>query len=260
MNCLIFDIETVPDIKSGRRLYEVSDEVSDADVAEIMFTKRREKVGHEFLALPFHQIVAISAVLRSKDHFNVWSLGGVQANEKEIIRRFFDGIERFTPTLVSWNGGGFDLPVLHYRALMHSVDAPRYWDTGEDDREFKWNNYLNRFHSRHTDLMDVLAAYQARAVTSLDVIATLLGFPGKMGMSGASVWEYFQAGKIKEIRDYCETDVLNTYLVYLRWRRIAGHLDELQYESECDLVMDFLKNSDQSHLQEFLTTWQEESE
>ena len=258
MNCLVFDIETVPDISSGRRIHEISDSIADADVAEIMFTKRREQTGGEFLALPFHKIVAISAVLRTGDQFNVWSLGSIDSSESEIITRFFDGIERFTPTLVSWNGGGFDLPVLHYRSLLHGVCAPRYWDTGEDDREFKWNNYLNRFHSRHTDLMDVLAAYQARAVTKLDLMATLLGFPGKMGMSGASVWDYFQAGKVKEIRDYCETDVLNTYLVYLRWQLITGHLSPSGYEDECDVVRDFLSEQSDLHLKEFLSTWQDQ--
>ncbi len=224
INSLVFDIETIPDVDSGRRIYEIDDAISDSDVAEIMFTKRREQSGNEFLALPFHRVIAISAVLRSGDQFNVWSLGTLDSDEKEIIRRFYDGIERFSPILVSWNGSGFDLPVLHYRSMLHGISAPRYWDTGDNDREFKWNNYLNRYHSRHTDLMDVLAAYQQRAVTRLDVMATLLGFPGKMGMSGANVWDYFQAEKLKEIRDYCETDVLNTYLVYLRWRMIAGQL------------------------------------
>ena len=256
MNCLVFDIETVPDVSAGRRIYEISDHISDQDVAEIMFTKRREQVGHEFLALPLHKIVAISAILRSGDQFNVWSLGSLESEENEIISRFFDGIERYTPTLVSWNGGGFDLPVLHYRSMLHGVVAPRYWDTGEDDREFKWNNYLNRFHHRHTDLMDVLSAYQARAVTKLDMMATLLGFPGKMGMSGAKVWDYFLAGQLKEIRDYCETDVLNTYLVYLRWQQISGQLTASNYLSECELVKQFLKEQTHQHFKEFLTTWE----
>ena len=73
---------------------------------------------------------------------------------------------------MSWNGGGFDLPVLHYRALVHGIRASRYWDLGEDDREFKWNNYISRYHSRHTDLMDVLAMYQARANAPLDALAS----------------------------------------------------------------------------------------
>ncbi len=82
----------------------------------------------------------------------------MSSTEKELIERFYDGIDRFTPNLVSWNGG-FDLPVLHYRALKHGVPGRRYWETGNEDTSFKWNNYLSRYHQRHLDLMDVLAMY-----------------------------------------------------------------------------------------------------
>lgn len=88
-------------------------------------------------------------------------------------------IEKYTPPLVSWNGGGFDLPVLHYRALVNGIAAPRYWNLGQDDRGFKFNNYISRYHMRHIDLMDVLAMYQARANAPLDALAKLCGFPGK---------------------------------------------------------------------------------
>ena len=127
---------------------------------------------------------------------------------------------------MSWNGGGFDLPVLHYRALKHGIQAPRYWEKGESDRDFKWNNYLARFHWRHVDLMDVLANFNNRAFAKLDEIAVMLGFPGKLGMSGAKVWDTYLEGGIKEIRDYCETDVLNTWLVYLRFEYMRGNLDD----------------------------------
>ena len=128
MNVLVFDIETVPDVEGVRRLHELEG-LSDADVANVMFHKRRQETGGEFLRLHLHRIVAISAVLRSRDTIKVWSLGEEDSPEKELIQRFFDGLERFTPTLVSWNGGGFDLPVLNYRALLHGVQAPRYWET-----------------------------------------------------------------------------------------------------------------------------------
>jgi predicted PolB exonuclease-like 3'-5' exonuclease len=82
---------------------------------------------------------------------------------------------------VSWNGGGFDLPVLHYRALRFQVQAPRYWETGDEDNAFRYNNYLGRFHWRHVDVMDVLSGYQARARASLSDTAVLLGYPGKLG-------------------------------------------------------------------------------
>src|SRR3989344_3464800 len=153
MNVLAFDIETIPDVATGRRLHGL-DGLSDKDVARVMYANRREQTGDsEFLRHHLHRIVTISAVLRQGDTMRVWSLGDAASDEAELIRRFFDGIEKYTPTLVSWNGGGFDLPVLHYRALLHGISAPRYWDTGDNDREFKWNNYLSRYHARHTDLM-----------------------------------------------------------------------------------------------------------
>ncbi len=254
MNVLVFDIETVPDVESGRRLHELQD-LSDEDVAKVLFQKRREETGNDFLRLHLQRIVAISAVLRTRDLVRVWSLGDLESTEAELLQRFFDGIDKFTPTLVSWNGGGFDLPVIHYRSLLHGVAAPRYWDTGEEDRDFKWNNYLSRYHARHTDLMDVIAGYQARANAPLDQIASMLGFPGKMGMSGARVWDNFLAGDLQGIRDYCETDVLNTYLVYLRFELIRGHLTPMEYKQELDRLRDTLKAEHKPHFDEFLTAW-----
>mgnify|MGYP002713021401 CR=1 FL=1 len=254
MHVLVFDIETVPDVDGGRRLYGLEG-LDDKEVANVLFHMRRQEAGTEFLRHHLHRIVAISAVLRTADTFKVWSLGEPDSDEAELIGRFFDGVEKFSPTLVSWNGGGFDLPVLHYRALLHGVPAPRYWETGEDDTSFRYNNYLNRFHARHTDLMDVLAGYQARANAPLDEIATLLGFPGKMGMSGAHVWDAYQAGDIDGIRNYCETDVLNTYLVYLRFELMRGRLTPTAYDDECVRVREALGRDNKPHLNEFLSRW-----
>lgn len=254
-NVFVFDIETVPDVDSGRRIYQL-DGLDDGDVANVMFHERRQQTGgSEFLQLHQHRVVAISAVLRSRDSVKVWSLGNLDSSEKELIQRFFDGIDKFTPTLVSWNGSGFDLPVLHYRSLLHGVTAQRYWDVGDDDRDFKWSNYISRYHWRHIDVMDVLAGYQPRANAPLDQIATMLGLPGKMGMSGAKVWDAYQAGDLEGIRNYCETDVLNTYLVYLRFELIRGHLTPAEHEQEVQMMRDMLQQSDKSHLHEFLAAW-----
>ena len=255
MNVLAFDIETIPDLETGRRLYELGD-LSDRDTGRAMFAIRREETGEsEFLKHHLHRVVAISAVLRHNDSVKVWSLGDEASTEADIIRRFFDGIERYTPTLVTWNGSGFDLPVLHYRSLKHGISAPRYWEMGQNDSSFRYNNYLNRYQERHTDLKDVLSSYQARASAPLDDIAMLLGFPGKMGRSGANVWEQFLDGKIGEIRDYCETDALNTYLVYLRYELIRGNLDAAGYQRETELVRTTLRETGKPHLNEFLSCW-----
>ncbi|HPQ97769.1 MAG: 3'-5' exonuclease [Thiothrix sp.] len=256
MNTLVFDIETIPDIEGGRRLYDLGD--LDADgVAKAMFHLRQQAVGNTFLPHHLQRVVAISVTFRGRgDEFRVWSLGNEEADEKEILQRFFDGIERFTPTLVSWNGGGFDLPVIHYRAMLHKLTAARYWDMGGEDQSFKWNNYISRYHTRHTDLMDLLALYSGRANAPLDQLATLFGFPGKMGMDGSRVWEAYQEGRIADIRNYCETDVLNTWLVYLRFELMRGHIDPSRYDNECALVRRHLQQSGREHLLAFEQAWE----
>ncbi|MDB5902742.1 MAG: 3-5 exonuclease, partial [Betaproteobacteria bacterium] len=106
---LVFDIETVPDVAGLRKLHGVAAEVPDADVAAMAFQLRRQKTGHDFLPLHLQRVVAISCALADRDAFKVWSIAA--DSEGEIIQRFFDGIEKYTPQLVSWNGSGFDLPV-----------------------------------------------------------------------------------------------------------------------------------------------------
>lgn len=252
---LVFDIETIPDVAGIRKLRSVDPAVSDAQVADMAFQLRRQAVGHDFLPLHLHRVVAISCALSDTDTFRVWSLGENGEGEGEIIQRFFDGIEKYTPQLVSWNGAGFDLPVLHYRGLIHDVRAPRYWDTGDDDRDFRYNNYLSRYHMRHCDVMDLLALYQGRAVAPLDEIAQLLGLPGKLGMDGSQVWDAYQAGRLEDIRNYCETDVVNTYLVFLRFQAMRGALTADQHRAQRDLVRSTLERSSGPHWQEFLARW-----
>ena len=222
MNCFAFDIETIPDIDFGREQMNL-DGLSDKDIGNTMLFSHKQKTDSDILSLCQHRIVAISVALRKDDGFKVWSLGDITSEEPELIKRFFAGIDKYTPTLLSWNGSGFDLPVLHYRALRHRVQAKKYWETGTRDKNFRFNNYLSRFHDRHIDLMDVLSGYQPRGRASLDQIANMLGFPGKLGMSGDKVWPCWLDGKIQEIRDYCETDVLNTYLVYLSFEFMRGN-------------------------------------
>jgi predicted PolB exonuclease-like 3'-5' exonuclease len=255
VNVLVFDIETVPDTALGRRLHGL-DGLPDADVAKAMFTLRRQDTDSEFLAHPQQKIVAISCVLRSREGLKVWSLGDPDSPEEELIRRFFDGLERYTPDLVSWNGGGFDLPVLQYRALRAGIRAERYWETGESDTAFRYNNYLSRFHWRHMDLMDILSGFQGRARAPLAEVAALLGLPGKLGFSGAQVWDAWLAGEIVRIRRYCETDVINTYLIYLRFELMRGRFTQELYDEEVARVKALLAAGPEPHFGEYLRAWE----
>ncbi len=145
--------------------------------------------------------------------------------------------------------------MLHYRGLIHGIAAARYWDMGEDDRDFKWNNYISRYHTRHLDLMDLLAMYQPRANAPLDELAKLMGLPGKLGMDGNAVWGAWLNGEIDAIRDYCETDVVNTYLVYLRFQQMRGQLSAKAHAEEVAFVRAQLAAIGAAHWREFLAAW-----
>ncbi|HEX7650182.1 MAG TPA: 3'-5' exonuclease [Noviherbaspirillum sp.] len=252
---LVFDIETIPDVAGLRALNNHPKDMPDADVAEAAFTARREKTGSDFLQHHLHRVAAISCVFRDDEGFRVRSLGTLEDGEQKLVHDFFRIIDKYTPQLVSWNGGGFDLPVLHYRAMVNGVTASRYWEMGEDDRDFKWNNYLSRYHTRHLDLMDLLALYTGRANAPLDELAKLCGFPGKLGVDGSQVWTLYQEGRLGEIRDYCETDVVNTYLVYCRYLLMRGALTQAAYAAEVELVRNSLEALDGQHWAEFLAAW-----
>ena len=259
---LAFDIETIPDVRGIRLLWDLPADVADADVVAFAQQKRRAQNGSDFMQHHLHQVVAISCCMRwGADKIHVGTIGEIGDDEESMIAKFFELVENHTPQLVSWNGGGFDLPVLHYRALIHGITAARYWDMGEgdfgDSRDFKWNNYISRYHNRHCDLMDLLALYQPRASVPLDDMAKLCGFPGKLGMDGSKVWDAWSAGEIKDIRDYCETDAANTYLMYLRFRLMSGALDGDEYEQEIRRLKTYLKSmaEEKPYWAEFCAAW-----
>ncbi|MDH4294239.1 MAG: 3'-5' exonuclease, partial [Betaproteobacteria bacterium] len=107
----------------------------------------------------------------------------------------------------------------------------------------------------HLDLMDLLAMYQPRANAPLDAMAQLMGLPGKLGMDGSAVWGAFQDGRLEDIWRYCETDVVNTHLVYLRFQLMRGALTQAQHDAQVKAVRGVLEKTDQPHWREFLARW-----
>jgi predicted PolB exonuclease-like 3'-5' exonuclease len=259
---LVFDIESIPDISGLRALRGAPADTTDAQVYQAWVDERKEKGQGDFMPLHLQRVLVISCVFRNAEGLRIHSfVDRDNASEGRIIQTFFNTIEKHVPQLVSWNGGGFDLPVLHYRGLQHGVVADRYWSMGEgggaDDREFKWNNYISRYHMRHLDLMDLLAMYQPKNNAPLDAMAKLCGFPGKLGMDGSMVYPAFLDGRLDEIRRYCETDVMNTYLLYCRFQKMRGGLLEKEYDQEMALVKETLGNlaPQEAHWDEYLRAW-----
>lgn len=255
---LVFDIETVPDMAGWRKLNAAPAELSDSQVWADWKAERASHGQSDFMPLYLQRILCISCIFRNAEGLRVHSFVDQDGqSEGKIIQRFFNAIEKHSPQLVSWNGSGFDLPVLHYRGLMHGAVADKYWDLGDDDREFKWNNYISRYHMRHLDLMDLLAKYTPKNNAPMDALAKLCGFPGKLGMDGAQVYAQFLAGRTEDIRRYCETDVMNTYLLYCRFQQMRGGLTEAEYAQEIAFVREHVAawSGPEPHWQEYLQAW-----
>jgi predicted PolB exonuclease-like 3'-5' exonuclease len=247
-----FDIETVPDVEAGRRLHGLEG-LDDPSVAKAMHHLRMQESGREFVRPYLQQVVAVSGVLRRRAQsgenadIRIWSLGAPESSEKELVESFFRIVDLRAPTLITWNGIGFDLPILVYRALHHGVSTGRYFETRDPD--FRFNNYLNRYHERHTDLMDVFSGHQLRSAAPLEELSRFLGLPGKQGMRGADVEGRYFAGEIDAIRNYCEGDALLIWLIHLRFDRLRGRLDDAQLAHELALVREAVRDRD--HLQAF---------
>ncbi len=255
---LIFDIESIPDVDGLRALRSAPADHTDEQVYAAWLADRKEKGQSDFTPLHLQRVLVISCVFRNADGLRIHSFVDRDGrSEGRVVQTFFHTVEKHAPQLVSWNGSGFDLPVLHYRGLRHGVEASKYWDMGEDDREFKWNNYISRYHMRHLDLMDLLAMYSPKNNAPLDAMAKLCGFPGKLGMDGSQVYAQYLAGQTDDIRRYCETDVMNTYLVYCRFQKMRGGFTEAEYEQEIAMVKETLGNlaPTESHWDEYLRAW-----
>jgi predicted PolB exonuclease-like 3'-5' exonuclease len=251
---LVFDIETIPDVTTGKRLYPELADLSDSDAMTKLMALREHDVGHPFMPLPLHQVACLSVLWVANGNITLKSLSLADHSEAQMIQTFFNAIEK-NPLLVSWNGKGFDIPVMVYRALQHGLTAPKLFSqTGE----MKYNNYINRYHDRHTDLMVKLA--MSSTSQKLDVVASMCGFAGKQDLDGYDVVPMVQAGAWDKLTNYCESDVLNTWLIFLRYQRLTGQFSAEQSQQWENLTKDYLQSiyHDDGSLRhaKFLQAWQ----
>ena len=210
---IVWDIETVPDLRGFAAakglLGKPDDEV-------------RAEMGDKFPKLIYHSIVCIGALVaqRREEHWEVSAVGAPnvgERSEKEIISAFVNRIADLTPQLVTFNGASFDLPVLRYRAMVCGVAAPG----------LTLRPYFNRYTEDAIDLCDVLASFSPQNKASLHELCRVMGLPGKPdGIGGADVEKYVREGRIAEVAAYCETDVVSTYRVWLRYELFRGRLTD----------------------------------
>lgn len=254
---LVFDIETLTDLKSGAHLFGL--DLPEADLAQALMKLRRQESGTDFQRLALHEIVCISGLwIDEQGSMKIFSFSREQHSESEILTKFLSIFDKRNPTLVSWNGSQFDLPVILFRAMYHGLSAPSLFDQGEIDQQKRYNNYQNRYHHRHVDLMDIMAMFNGRHFQKLDDVAHLLGYPGKRGDGAYHVPEYVQQQEWQKLTSYCEADVLNTWLVYLRWLLLKGQLLLNDYRDLVQQTIQFL--STQAQHADFLAIWRDTSQ
>ncbi|MES1965526.1 3'-5' exonuclease [Psychrobacter sp. AH5] len=258
---LVFDIETIADTQAARRIYPQLANLNDADTLSALTAIRTQEAGHDFMRLPLQRIVCISALYIKDGQFSLFSLSADKFSEEQILTKFFrafNDIEKL-PQLISWNGSGFDIPVLIYRAMQYDLTAPWLFEEGERIKNMRFNNYVNRFQTRHLDLMDRFSQYGASRREAMDVVASLYGLPGKTDVDGSMVGQLVSDEEWQTLSIYCESDVLNTWLIYLRWLRLTGQLSSAGFVDWQQQSRDYLANLTQAdgsvRHQAFLTDW-----
>ncbi len=232
----VFDIETIPDVYLIRKTLHF--EGSDVEVSNLAMSEQEAKNGSSFLPLPYHKIVAISAVIA--DDFGVFKKVSSMEGESEegMIRDFLKFLDTHNPKLISFNGRSFDMPLLMIRAMKYNLTCEAYFEV--ENRELgksKWDNYRYRFSDKfHVDLMDHISEFGATRGLKLDVLCSLIEAPGKFDVKGDQVMDLFYADELKKIKEYCESDVLNTYWLYLKYELLKGHLIIEDFKRSLDIM------------------------
>lgn len=249
---LVFDIETKIDIHSGRILYDF--ELNDEDSEQALIKLRRQETGQDFQRLALHEIVCISGFWFNEGDIKLFSWTQEQYSEAEIIQKFFKIFYKYkqhSPRIVTWNGSQFDLPVLMIRSMLHGLSSAYLWDNGELFSQKRYQNYVNRYHHQHIDLMDQLAMFHQKHFAKLDDMAHFFGLAGKpeLDLNGAIKQQNWSI-----VRQYCESDVLNTWLIYLRWSLLKGQLDGESHDNMVHETLAYLQ--EQAHCQNFIERWQ----
>lgn len=231
---LIVDIETIPD---PRMPFEPPSYTGSAPGTDPPLPPH------------YHQVVCIGCLAidgsLNVSRMGIVGKGALHSDEPKLISEFSSFVGAVKPTIITWNGRSFDIPVLLLRAFRHGIPFSWYFN----DREYRYR-YAS---SGHLDLMDILANYGASRMLGFrqDVFAKSIGLPGKYGIDGSMVAEYYAAGRIAEIETYCMTDVIQLAFIFLRYLHVKGDLDLHRYQAICDSLL--AKCSEEAKYNEMLT-------
>jgi predicted PolB exonuclease-like 3'-5' exonuclease len=265
-NYLVFDIETRVDKDLVKEVYDPENCLTLDQAYDTARDQILERSGQhsDFFPIPFHIPIAI-ATLQTDDNYRIRSLGCFGADrfsEEEIVVRFWQAFES-AQTLVTFNGRGFDLPVLETRALKFGLSLPRYFAAGQARGTYRGNRYSDAYHMDLCDFLSNFGAAYRR--NSLNLLAKLIGLPGKYTIEGEDVEYLYRQQRLKEINQYCVTDVLQTYLLFLRVELMRGKLNRTSHQeivaaAREDLMQRASSAGSENFLLDFLQRWKSASD
>jgi len=231
---LIFDVEAVADGELISRLKYPDESLPATDAVTLYRTELMAEKGSDFIAHTY--MLPISVAIAKVDHQfrlnDVVVLDDPEFRPAAITKLFWQGWRHYQrPTFVTFNGRGYDLPLMELSAYRYGLSIPDWFQTTARSFEQPRNRYNT---GSHLDLMDLLSNFGAcRMQGGLNVLANIIGKPGKSGIDGSQVQDLYDAGGVREINDYCIGDVLDTYFVFLRTRVLTG---DLSIETEQEIV------------------------
>jgi 3'-5' exonuclease len=222
---LVFDIESVADADLVAKLRYGKEQINPAEAIGRYRAELMEKYESDFIPYTFQVPIAVAVGKVAADFHleDVVILDEPQFRSHVIAEHFWRGWEKYhRPTLVSFNGRGFDVPLLELAAFRYGIGVPGWFQTNAKNFEQPRSRYNQ---SAHIDLCELLTNFGSTRFTGgLNLAANLLGKPGKMDVQGDMVQDMYNAGRLAEINDYCRCDVLDTYFVFLRTRVLTGAL------------------------------------
>jgi predicted PolB exonuclease-like 3'-5' exonuclease len=263
-NLFVFDIETIPDLKAAKNLLNLPN-ASSGKLREGLIKYHLDLTSQKnsFLRQPFHQIIAISfleaEIIYDNNGCEFYKIndircgGNLESSEADLVKGFFCHLKKKLSRLVSFNGKNFDLPVLKYAAMKHEVEAAWLYKSGD-----RWNNYNQRYSlDWHCDLAEAFSDFGASAKVKMNELCAAFNLPGKIGIDGSMVMDFYDQKRLEEIRNYCETDVLNTFLLYLIYQHHNGSIVNSSFVKCKENLRDFLaqKADQKAHFRMFLQEW-----
>jgi hypothetical protein len=232
----VFDVETRVDKHLLNQVYFEGQGLTDGEAFERYREDLRRRRDSDFFPITLHLPISIAIGNIGDDYVlnAVETLALDDYSEEKLVREFWARAERFAGTLVTFNGRRFDLPVLELAALRHGLAAPVHFG----DASLARNRHSS---ARHLDLYDYLTNYGAVSLAGgMDLLLKMIGMPGKTGMDGSMVQEYFETGRLDEIHRYCRNDVVQTYFLFLRVALMRGEIDEDLYRAAAEASQHFL--------------------